>query len=75
MLHLGNIAIAGGPQMGLAAAGAPSAPHLGMPDPEDARSAWISASISFVRLRSHKPAPATMPNGSSDKKAVVAKKA
>ena len=35
----------------------------------------ISASISFVRLRSHKPAPATMPNGSSDKKAVVAKKA
>ncbi|MFP6564349.1 MAG: TonB C-terminal domain-containing protein [Myxococcota bacterium] len=47
MLHLGNIAIAGGPQMGLAAAGAPSAPHLGMPDPEDARSAWISASISF----------------------------
>ncbi len=47
MLHLENVARAMGTPAGLATAGSGHAPQLGMPDPSDTRSAWISGSLSF----------------------------
>ena len=48
MLHLERLSLPGTPALGLAAAGVGTLPHLGMPDPEGSRSAWLSGSLSVA---------------------------